>query len=118
MIVGLAPIGNPLVTTLNSRLTALGYTVEEFANDLAIASRVRSFEYGLTLGKFCFGVTFAEATAGGAYRYKLHFNQSDVPDTTLKLIIDEALDLVRYQMTAYSGMLATATFVNNLILQR
>jgi hypothetical protein len=59
MIVGIAPTGNPMVTTLNSKLTALGYTVEEFANDLAIASRVRSFEYGVTFGKFCFGVTFA-----------------------------------------------------------
>jgi hypothetical protein len=123
MIVGLAPTGNPLVTTLNSRLTDLGYTVEEFANDLAIASRVRSFEYGVTFGKFCFGVTVAEATAGGAYRYKLHFNQSirgttDGPATTLNLILDQALDVGLYQRTAFSGMLATTTFVNNLILQR
>ena len=27
MIVGLVPIGNPMVTTLNTKLTALGYTI-------------------------------------------------------------------------------------------
>lgn len=59
MIVGLAPAANPFVSTLNSKLTALGYTVEEFASDSAITSRVRSFEYGVTQGKFCFAVTIA-----------------------------------------------------------
>lgn len=76
MIVGLAPSGNPFVSTLNSKLTALGYTVEEFASDASIYNRVRSFDYGVNIGKFCFAVTINEATAGGNYNYKLHFNQS------------------------------------------
>lgn len=123
MIVGLAPIGNSMVSTLNTKLTELGYTVQEFSTDVAIAERVRSTGYGVTSGKFCFGVTFAENTAGGAYRYKLHFNQSiqgntEGPATTLKIMIDQALDLGLYTKTMASGMLATTTFVNNLILQR
>ncbi len=123
MVVGLAPSGNSMVTTLNSKLSALGYTVLEFSSDAAIADRVRSTGYGVTYGKFCFGVTFAETTAGSAYRYKLHFNESiqgntEGPATTLKIMIDQALDLGLYSKTLASGMLATTTFVNNLILQR
>jgi hypothetical protein len=33
-------------------------------------------------------------------------------------MIDQALDLGIYTKTVFSGMVATTTFVNNLILQR
>lgn len=75
-VVGLVPSGNPFVASLNSKLTALNYTVVEFASDTDITNRVRSFDYGVTLPKFCFAVTISSATMGGAYTYKLHFNES------------------------------------------
>lgn len=75
-VVGLVPSGNPFVTTLNSELTALNYTVVEFASDTDLTNRVRSFDYGVSLAKFCFAVTINEATMGGSYTYKLHFNES------------------------------------------
>lgn len=73
-IVGLAPSGNAFVSTINSKLTALGYTTELFSSDADITSRVRSFDYGVATGKFCFAITINEATPGGSYTYKLHFN--------------------------------------------
>lgn len=77
----------------------------------------------MTYPKFCFGVTIAEATVGGSYKYRLHFNESiqgstEGPATTLKLIIDDALDLGLLQKTTSSGMMGTTTFLNNLILQQ
>jgi hypothetical protein len=58
-IVGLAPTGNPFVSTLNTKLTALGYTTELFASDTAINDRVRSDGYGSDYGKFCFGISIS-----------------------------------------------------------
>lgn len=122
-VVGLAPSGNAFVSTLNSKLAALGYTVEQFASDADITSRVRSFDYGVATGKFCFAVTVSEATLGGSYKYKLHFNESAMgntegPASTLKLMIDNALDVDLLKKTKASGMMGTTTFINNLILQQ
>lgn len=39
------------------------------------------------------------------------------PASTLKIMIDNALDIGLYQKTVSSGMISTTTFVNNLILQ-
>lgn len=59
MIVGLAPGGSPIVTSLKAKLVAIGYTVEEFSSDAAIFARAKSPGYGESYGKFCFGITIS-----------------------------------------------------------
>ena len=43
--------------------------------------------------------------------------KTDGPATTLKLMIDQALDVDLYYKTLDSGMLGTTNYLNNLIMQ-
>lgn len=43
---------------------------------------------------------------------------TDGPASTLKLMIDNALDIDLFRKTKNSGMMGTTTFINNLILQQ
>lgn len=43
---------------------------------------------------------------------------TDGPASTLKLMIDNALDIDLFKKTQNSGMMGTTTFINNLILQQ
>ena len=76
-IVGLSPTGNSLVNTLNTQFLANGYTTQIFSSDTDINNYVRSLAYGVSQSKFCFAVSVVESTAGGAYTYKLRFNDSN-----------------------------------------
>lgn len=101
----------------------MGYTTVLFGSDSQIDSTIRDIEYGYTIPKFCFAVSFDQATLGGSYQYRLRFNissassTSEGPSTTINLKEDNALDLTTYSSTLKSGMMGVNTLINNLIFQ-
>ena len=73
-MVGLVPSGDTLVTKLNTLLTGLGFTTQQYANEADFDAYIRSTTYESGT-KICFGITSLSST-GGTYQYKLRFNIS------------------------------------------
>ena len=72
---GLVPIGDALVTELNTTLTGFDLTTQLFATEAEFDAFIRSGTYE-TGTKICFGITSVSST-GGNYQYKLRFNISN-----------------------------------------
>ena len=79
-LVVLTPPGNPMVNTLDTTLSGLGYNVSIMASDAEIDAAVRDEHYGNPNPKFCFGISISET--GPNYKYKLRFNTTNVRRAT------------------------------------
>jgi hypothetical protein len=108
----LAPIGSPLVTRINQRLTALNYTTQLFASDGDIDALARHPLYGIdpNYPRICFGLSVESESPN--YVYKLKYNISESPST---IVPKSTLDAAFYTSTLTTPFASGMLTVNNLL---
>lgn len=119
--IGLAPQANTMITTYVAPLLATaGLTPLYFAAETDLENYVRDQSYS-TQSKICFALVVDSSSS--SYQYKLRFNvsqnadNSDGPSTSLKLTLDQSIDLTLYNTSIYKGMIGAATLMNTAIFQ-